>query len=113
MTPTSSNEKSLKCFEIDKDGKSIIKTYVETNENRNEKVINNIIKGIQAYAYDFMHLGIKNSELKMSGWECLLPVNKLSYNENYTKSLLADTEVNPWIGNTISKSASDINKIIR
>lgn len=108
-----SNEKSLKCFEIDKDGKSIIKTYVETNENRNEKVINNIIKGIQAYAYDFMHLGIKNSELKMSGWECLLPVNKLSYNENYTKSLLADTEVNPWIGNTISKSASDINKIIR
>lgn len=108
-----SNEKSLKRFEINKDDKLIIKKYMETNEYRNEKAIDNIIRGMQAYVYDYMQLGIKESELKMSGWECLLPINKLSYNENYTKSLLADTEVNPWIGNTISKSASDINKIIR
>ena len=108
-----SNEKSLKYFGIDRDNKSIIKAYMETNEDRNEKAVDNIIRGMWAYVYDYMHLGIKESEIKMSGWECLLPINKLSYNEKYIKLLLKDTEVNPWIGNTISKSASDINKIVR
>lgn len=106
-----SNEKTLKSFFIKNN--NVEKNYFDKVEKRDETEIDNILKGIQSFVNDFNNIGKINREVVLSGWECLLPINKLSYNQEYSENILKNTEVNPWIGDTSSRNASSINTIVR
>lgn len=103
-----STEQSLKYFK--EDGDQIKKVFVESGyETRANDEIEEIHKGILNYVADYNHLGLQPNENKLFGWDCWLPINKLTYNEAYSKKILSDTDVNPWIGN-FSMQSKNVQK---
>ena len=83
------------------------------NEKRDINQINLIHQGILDFIKDLCNIGIKSNELKPSGYEALLPLAQLSKQKSFVLSLLKENEINPWIGNTTNRNASDISKNVR
>lgn len=107
----SSPEDSLRQFTFDKQGK--VKLLYNGNEKRKEGVFSEIFAGIFEFMTDYMNLGFTGEEIAFSGFEALLPLNKLFYNLPYCLEILSGNPVNPWIGITKSEAALDIEKIVR
>lgn len=107
----SSTEKSLKCFTF-LGNQKVMPVFLE-NEKRDINQINLIHQGILDFIKDLCNIGIKSNELKPSGYEALLPLAQLSKQKSFVLSLLKENEINPWIGNTTNRNASDISKNVR
>lgn len=98
-----SPEESLRQFTFDEQGN--LKLLYNGNEERREGVIPEIFDGIFQFVTDYKRLRLTEEEESLSGFEALLPLNKLCYNLPYCKLLLDENEINPWIGITKNKSA--------
>lgn len=107
----SSPEDSLRQFTFNKQGN--VKLLYNRNEKRKEGVCSEIFAGIFEFIKDYKRLGLTGDEAVLSGFEALLPLNKLFYNLPYCLEILSGNPINPWIGITKNEAALDIEKIVR
>lgn len=105
----SSNEKSLKRIAYDEQG-NIVFSYID-NEIRNEGCMDDIFRGAKDFVSIWKKANVFN-DLRLSGFDAILPLNKLSYN-NICFKIMDGNEINPWIGETKREAASDIRKIVK
>lgn len=104
----SSPEQSLMKFTFDENGE--VKVNRMVNENRDAEAENAVFQGVCDFADDFFKLGIAQEELQLTGYEALLPLEKLTYNKEYCEQLMSKNERNPWIGFMKNSEASGIKK---
>lgn len=106
-----SPEASLKTFHVDTKGR--VEPVFMPKEERNPQLLEDIFNGIRDFAYDYNQLGVRANDFEFSGFESILPLNKLLYNKNYIIKLLSDFENTPWLGVVKNKNVSKIENIIK
>lgn len=106
----SAPEDGLKYFKND-NGK-IVPVLLKT-EQRDMDKINLIASGILDYAKEYHALGKIGKEIHFSGFESMLPLNKLVYNSAYIKQIMNENDVNPWIGTLKNAEGTNINHIVK
>lgn len=97
-------EDSLKSFCFDENG-NVYPTFLPP-ERRNIQMITEIFRGIREFVDDYHRLGITEDDLMFSGFEAILPLNKLTYNKTYILDILSKFENSPWLGELTNRDAA-------